>query len=989
MPARPQSFAWLGVIACLTGPFALGQEPVPVGDGSYASSIPPGPTEFWAGETVNVKRWHDTVPLFLAPGVEPPIPTNKWWSPLLFHDNVKTSHVLWAHPLAVSVQKAGVGVHYPTAWSGPHGAYQETFFLDNPPPLVVGGRGFTPTRQDVTGWGDWTVSFRLAGDGQAIDVTTGHGMPLVWLEYGAAAVPKVLAADATFFGSDGAAVRLPYKGDCLGVEWQGRTYGLFAPDDTTFESAEGGVELAIPSARRYVVVAGLPAKDRLAAFRKHAFAVPRATRVSWTYDPDAGSLATTWDVDTEPLKGDARSVLQGWIPHHYRGTRTDLAFTGDEYLSARGRLKCAAGNRFRIEYEVRGLLSHLPEPEAESFDRGRMAGLLDAFATWNHPFNPETYAGGKQVAMFARQIACAAPLQHPKLPTLVAKLRGELADVLTYTVGEPHKFFGFSPRFGGLIGFQCGFGSHRFNDQHFHYGYTVYASGILAMHDADFAARYGPMARLVAKTYANWDRDDRRFPFLRTFDVWEGHSWASGGPDNSPWFGENQESSSEAMMSWAAVATLGNALDDDAMTAAGIFGYVSESAATNEYWFNRHGDNFPPGYGPPGTISCITWGSQIQYITYFGPEPILVHGIQYLPILPSSGYLVRDPAAAATEFALLLERSGSDRYTRFKTRDTWEPLWAAEAMRYAALFDPAWASAWFEQLWQARDARATDGWEAGLTYFTIEAWKGLGRIDRETWIAAPDSAVFLDAATGRHTYFAANPAAEPRSFAVYRRGEKIGTLPVPARGFASTHELDGNLPPAVALVAPAAGGVGNTADVVLEATASDADGSVAAVEFFDGTTLLGAATAAPYSLRVSGLADGTHAFFARARDDKGRTATSAPVGFTCDIPAADIPLATGTRDFSARISGKANPTITFVPGRPIAGCGYVDVLVRLNGRDAGAYRMTKDGDVFTQRITAARGDKLECSFTYQTPPTGERNTHATPAAATVGVSAAP
>mgnify|MGYP003334179163 CR=1 FL=1 len=36
------------------------------------------------------------------------------------------------------------------------------------------------------------------------------------------------------------------------------------------------------------------------------------------------------------------------------------------------------------------------------------------------------------------------------------------------------------------------------------------------------------MAKLVAKEYANWDSSDTAFPFLRVFDIWEGHSWAAG-----------------------------------------------------------------------------------------------------------------------------------------------------------------------------------------------------------------------------------------------------------------------------------------------------------------------------------------------------------------------------------------------------------------------------------------------------------------------------
>ncbi len=70
----------------------------------------------------------------------------------------------------------------------------------------------------------------------------------------------------------------------------------------------------------------------------------------------------------------------------------------------------------------------------------------------------------------------------------------------------------------------------------------------------DFAAQYGDIARLVAKSYANYDRADQRFPFFRTFDIWRGHSFADGNgfPD-----GNNQESTGEAINSWAGMILLG------------------------------------------------------------------------------------------------------------------------------------------------------------------------------------------------------------------------------------------------------------------------------------------------------------------------------------------------------------------------------------------------------------------------------------------------
>ena len=65
------------------------------------------------------------------------------------------------------------------------------------------------------------------------------------------------------------------------------------------------------------------------------------------------------------------------------------------------------------------------------------------------------------------------------------------------------------------------------------------------------------------------------------------------------------------------------------------------------------------------------------------------------------------------------------------------------------------------------------------------------------------------------------------------------------------------------------------ATVNLAATASDADGTVAKVEFFNGATKLGEDTTAPYSFTWSGVAAGTYTLTARATDDLGGTTTSA------------------------------------------------------------------------------------------------------------------
>ncbi|MBI3149056.1 MAG: Ig-like domain-containing protein, partial [Betaproteobacteria bacterium] len=84
--------------------------------------------------------------------------------------------------------------------------------------------------------------------------------------------------------------------------------------------------------------------------------------------------------------------------------------------------------------------------------------------------------------------------------------------------------------------------------------------------------------------------------------------------------------------------------------------------------------------------------------------------------------------------------------------------------------------------------------------------------------------------------------------------------------------------PTVSLTAPANNAsFAAPANVTLTASASDSDGSIAKVEFFEGSNLLGTKTASPFTMAWNNVAAGSYTLTAKATDNRGGSKTSAAV----------------------------------------------------------------------------------------------------------------
>ena len=90
-----------------------------------------------------------------------------------------------------------------------------------------------------------------------------------------------------------------------------------------------------------------------------------------------------------------------------------------------------------------------------------------------------------------------------------------------------------------------------------------------------------------------------------------------------------------------------------------------------------------------------------------------------------------------------------------------------------------------------------------------------------------------------------------------------------------------NVPPAVNITSPTNGATfTEPANITIQAGATDSDGSVARVDFFAGTNLLGTSTNSPPSFTWTNVAAGRYSLTAQATDDRGGTSTSSPVNVT-------------------------------------------------------------------------------------------------------------
>jgi acid phosphatase type 7 len=124
----------------------------------------------------------------------------------------------------------------------------------------------------------------------------------------------------------------------------------------------------------------------------------------------------------------------------------------------------------------------------------------------------------------------------------------------------------------------------------------------------------------------------------------------------------------------------------------------------------------------------------------------------------------------------------------------------------------------------------------------------------------------------------------------------------------------GNAPPSVTITSPTNGqSFTAPAHIAISATASDSDGTVAKVEFFQGTTKLGEDSSQPYQFAWDNVPAGSYSLTAKATDNAGAASTSAAVTISVNgVPAAptSLPAVGGKKRITLQWIQSSSPGIT-------------------------------------------------------------------------------
>ena len=609
--------------------------------------------------------------------------TNQWYSALLFNPKPEA---LYVQPITVKATPAGLEFALPSKEVVPTVRRDVEIKFPHRDPLVISPLAFEPGTAKLARADDWSIDIAMARGSDDMRVTVAHGSPYASFQ--------LTRGDVR--------VRLPSAGDrlhaaadprALALRVNGKHYALFGPTGVRWEQASPTEWIGrLPEGKGYFSAAAMPdgQSETLALFAKHAYAFITQTRVEWRVDAASNRVETTYKTDTRAMEGADAGPLVALYPHHWFNNPSVEGKLGAAFDTVRGKLRLLAAPQFKTTATYQGFVPYWPGIK-ESPRLDELKDLLDKdMRTARRMMLQEGKGAYWQGKGIQRNLKLADVAEQQG--NLAA--RDQLLEMIKKRIEEwfsgtsDRGYFHYDKSLGAVASYPDEFFTvEQINDHHFTYGYWIRTVAEIALRDPAWAAKdkWGGMIDLLVADIATTERGKADFPFLRTFDVYEGHAWASGIGLGE--FGNNQEASSESINAWAGLILWGEVNGNRALSDLGKYLMTTEIEAINHYWLDIHGLVFAPEY--KNVEVSQVFGGQYIHNTWWTDEPRQIKGINMLPMTTASTYLGRKPDYVKRNLdALKPETETYEKYGKRPSnpppRDVWQDIFA----KYLSLADP-------------------------------------------------------------------------------------------------------------------------------------------------------------------------------------------------------------------------------------------------------------------------------------------------------------
>jgi endo-1,3(4)-beta-glucanase len=713
-----------------------------------AYSIPalPTPTKVQVGQgsylTNDIVMPQPRYPANKAGAVAAPIASNDWWQSLLIKplgDSIITL------PLKSKFYTQGLGILNPGA--GKISGDGISVNAGGNPDLYMMASNINTAKMSnrVTDYGDFSVDSVLSDNNtDKMKVSFVKGSPYVFSQFsdpnsvelysslvteivnGSGAA--VLAADGATFTGDRIRLKVSNDNDT-------RYYGIFAPAGTVFKKVGPKIKIQLGGGSNYLSLASLPAAADFDFYYQHAYAFVTDTAVSYNYNESTSQVTTNFNATTQLKRaGFSDQTLLALYPHQWKITSTPL--TARTYPSIRGTLKVREGNAFTTVDRFYGMVPQFTEPTNPEYSRQSMLDYLEMLdqETTTNIMAGDAYWQGKRLHPLAMGVIAANEIGNTTYrDRFLSRIKTILIDWYTYTEGEPDYFLYYNQDWGTMYYKHSEFGANTgITDHHFTYGYYVFASAVLAMYDDQFRTDYGDMVEHLIRDYANPSKTDPMYPSFRSFDPYQGHSWAGGYADNDS--GNNQEAAGESLFGWVGQYMWSLLTGDVSFRDASIYGFTTELKAVEQYWFNYDGDNWLPQWTHKSVGQV--YGSSYFYGTFFSGEPVHIYGIHWLPTSEYlTSYAFDKSKAAALYNGFVADNGGPEtdwKHIVWPIQSLSDPQsvlakWSPAGMQRNEVFN----TYWFVNSLASLGERTKDVWATGWSGATV--YKKNGGYTAQVW----------------------------------------------------------------------------------------------------------------------------------------------------------------------------------------------------------------------------------------------------------------